>query len=762
VTLQAWGSAAALVAASVLIGQAFQLLGLRCRAAGPAVGLSALVVIAAIAIKLPGRAVTAAIVLLIVVLAAGALVVRGRRASRPPIVALLTLLMAAFGAAIPFLANGRVGLPGVSLDNDTANHLIWAEALRSPVVGARYGLPAGYPLGPHSLADAVASGLGVRLDLAFTGLLIATVLITALVAAASLPGDSAWKKPIVGVLAALLYLPAAYYAEASFKETLLAVLLLGMVLHLEGLRADWKAGARGRWRGLLPVSVLTAGAIYVYSYPAIAWIGLTLAIWVVAEVVTHPGWLRRWRPRLLDLVPPAIIAALVFVVLLLPTAGRIVSFFGTIGVSPAGTGAITTSNFGNLAYPLSTYEALGIWNSPDFRLLPASLFHAGELAALALGVLLLGFVWSIRRRELVLPAAVAACAIVYWRASHGQSPYVAAKALAIAGPVVAVTQGRGLLRAPVPRLSRWTAAARLAAAIGFLVLAAHSSYLALRDEPVSAPESTRELLSLDKFTRGQSLLFLGNTDYAPWIFDDSNMSALAPDTVSMGQALSRPAKPNTYGTALDFDSVSPATLDRFTWAITTNTSYASEPPAAFRLVRRLPMYELWRRVAHVPPWSVLEPAGAPGAILNCRVPAQRRLSHQRGVAAVMTAPVTASLSAILPGGSDTTSVRVAAGKWEISLQYTSPEPLDITAGGRRFTMPAYVDRPGPFFAVGSVTSTGAPISVIVHERRPSFLTAPGLAALLTDVAAVASPDPRTLVPMRRACGRYVDWYRLAG
>ena len=361
-----------------------------------------------------------------------------------------------------------------------------------------------------------------------------------------------------------------------------------------------------------------------------------------------------------------------------------------------------------------------------------------------------------------MPAAVLACAVIYWRAFHGQSPYVAAKALVIAGPVVAVTGGRGLLRRPDVRLSRWAGAVRFAAAALFVILAAHSSYLALRNEPVWTSESTNELLALDRSTRGDSLLFLGNTDYAPWIFHDSNMSALGVDTVSMAQAVPSPSKPNTYGTALDFDSVSPSTINRFSWVITTSTSYASQPPPGFVLVRRLRMYELWHRVAPIAPRSVLEPAGAPGAILDCHLPSERRLSRQHGIAAVMTAPATAGLSAILPGGSDTTSVVVPPGQWNLSLQYESPEPLDITAGGRHFTMPAYDDRPGPFFPIGSVTSTGARISVIVHEPTATAFTGHGLAALLTQVAAVRSPDPRVLVPMNRACGRYVDWYRLAG
>jgi hypothetical protein len=777
VTIQAWGSAAVLVAASVLIGDAISLLGARCRAAGPAVGLSVLIVISLATIQLPGRATTTVAVLAAVLIAAAAIVItrrgffigRGgtrRRSSRPGILGAVsvavTIGVAAFGAAIPYIANGTVGLPGVSLDNDTTSHLWWAEGLRSPSVAKRYGgLPAGYPLGPHSLADAISSGLGVRLDMAFTGLLIATVIITALVAAAALRRDSPWKRPLVGALAALFYLVAAYYGEGAFKETLIGLLLLALVLHLDEVRGEWIATKRALWPLLIPASLLVAGALYVYSYPALVWIGLTVMIWLVAEVVARPGWLRRWRILVREIAPGAAIAGAIVVLLALPVAGQIVNFAGSIGVSPAATGAITVSNTGNIPHPLPGWEGLGIWNSPDFRFPPFHVFYADVLPVFALGVLVFGMVWAVRRREFLLPAAVAACAIVFWRSGQGQSAYVTAKALVIAGPVVAVTGLRGLLGAPVEPLPRLASIARYVAAAAFIVFAANSSYHALRNEPVWPPESTRELLALDRFTRGQTVLFLGNSDYAPWLFADSNMSALAGNTLSLSAASSRSTKPNTYGTALDWDSVDPATINRFTWVVTSNTTYASQAPTAFRLVRQLPMYQLWRRVGYVQSRGALDPAGAPGAVLDCKIPTDRRLSLQRGVAALMTPPVTADLMTIRPGGFETATLRLAPGRWEISLQYVSPVPLQVAAGDLFREMPSYLDRPGPYFAVGSVVVSGrAPTAVIVHARRPSPLTGPDLVAQLSSVAATRSPDERALVPLRRACGRYVDWFRI--
>ncbi len=764
-TVQVWGSAVALVLSAVLLGQALHVLGLRCRAAGPAVGLGALIIIAAVAIKLPGRSATAAVVLLVVVLAAVVVVAGGIRASGAPpaiswLVAGATLLIAGFGAAIPFIANGQVGVPGVSLDNDTANHLTFAQSLQSPIVGTRYVPHTGYPFGPHSLADAVASGLGVRLDAAFTALLIAIVLITALVGAASLPGDRAWKKPIAGVLAALLYLAAAYYAEGSFKELLMGVFVLAAVLHTERLRADWRAGAARRWLGLLPLSILGAAAIYTYSYVALAWFGLTLVIWVLAEVAMAPALLRQWRARVSDLLVPALIAGGVLVVLLAPNLGRIITFAGELGTSPSGSGAIATSNLGNLAYALSPYEAMGLWNAPDFRLRPAVQFHTGELAAAGVAVLLFGLVWSIRRRELILPAAVAACGLIWWRASHGQSPYVSAKALTIASPVIAVTSVRGLLRVPVPALSRWTGGARLVAAAAFVTAAGYCSYLALRDEPVWASESTNELVTLSRYTQNQPVLFLGATDYADWIFSASDLSAMAPTSISLAQGRPRPTKVNAYGTAYDFDSVTSDTINRFTWFITTNTTYASQPPAGVTLVRRLPMYELWRRTGTIAPRDALDPSGQPGAVLKCNTVAGRRLSRQAGVAAVMTKPVLTGLSTVAPGGHVVTQLRLPPGTWNLSLQYESPIRVEVIAGDRRWRMPAYDDRPGPFFAVGSVVSTGTPIPLEVKSVRPSVLTGPILVSQLYQLAAVSSPDARTLVPMSKACGRYVDWFRL--
>jgi len=756
VTLQAWGTAAVIAAASLLLGRALAALGMRSRTASPAVGLALLIIISSVAIKLPGTATTAAIVLLAVCFAAAVVAVRSGR-PRTPVVELIVVVVAGFGAAIPFISTGRVGLPGVALDNDMAAHLQYAESLRSAASRAIYGLPTGYPLGPHSLVATIATGLGSRLDLTFTGLLIATVLITALTGANALAGDAGYKRVVIGVFAALLYLVAAYYGEAAFKEQLMGLFVLAAAMHLEELRQGPAVSSWSLVRALVPVALIWAAGVYVYGYLALAWLSGTVAIWLAAELVAAPGRLRRWRALCWKLVPPVAGAGLVLIIALAPNASRVLSLINTFGTSPGA--AITPNMRGNLVSALSPLEALGIWHSIDFRFPPPDQLHAGVLGGLALGVLLLGVVWALARREFLLPAAVAACTLIWWRSSHGESIYVTAKALVIAGPVIAVTGLRGLLRRPTVSLGAPAWLSRLAVAIVFVVFAARSSYEALANEPVWPSESTNELLALDNVTRGHAVLFLGASDFTEWLFHDSRMSALAPNSASLGRAQPRATEPIVYGAALDFDSVNPDDLDRFQYVITTNTPYASQAPAAFRLVRSLRMYQLWQRVGSVIPRQTIEPSGAPGAILNCHTASGRAISRRHGIAAVMATPVVAAGAGVAPGETVKVPISLPPGRWELSVQYTSAENLAVSAQGGRWIRPAYQDRPGPVFQVGAVGSGGGTVTVSIHAIRPSALTGPDQGASVTYVVATRIPDPRSVMPLSSACGRYVDWYR---
>src|SRR5438132_1043973 len=98
--------------------------------AAPVVGLAAAVVLESVAIKLPGRAVTAAVIGVIALAVAAAVLVRNRRAAArareaariPPgrshrvsVQDVVLIGVPLISASLPFIANGRIGIPGVSV-----------------------------------------------------------------------------------------------------------------------------------------------------------------------------------------------------------------------------------------------------------------------------------------------------------------------------------------------------------------------------------------------------------------------------------------------------------------------------------------------------------------------------------------------------------------------------------------------------------------------------------------------------------------------
>jgi hypothetical protein len=650
---------------------------------------------------------------------------------------------------------------GISYLNDTHWHLILAEGLRRAAIQPLDNFGPGYPLGPHAVAAAFAQGLGSDVDKTVTGLLMATPVLTGLAALGALRDLSRSRRMLIAVLAAIPYLAVAWYVQSAFKEPIVSLLLIGLIVALQAGRREGFAHPPAV---LIPAAVLVAGVLYDYSYPGLVWPAAVVLCWLALELTIGGAW-RRLRPiarRVWISMPALLMSICLLVVLVAPDLGRIHAFWVANGGASAGNfGGVTSTSLANLAGPLRTLEGLNIWLTGDFRFAPMDQFQAGALAGFALIVLVFGIVSWLQRRELVWVGALAGCALVYAYAKHSQSPYVAAKALAVPAPIVVLGSGAALMRR-LERASLRSAAtlAVAAASIVFVWFSLSSDLLVLRDAQVGPNDHVNELRALRPMLHGRPTLVLFYDDYFKW--ELLGIKASSPLLQSPIPVAVQGAKPWSYGQPLDFDSVDASTLNRFDYVITTRTTAQSEPPPNFQLVGMSRSYEVWHRVGPTPPRLVLTESGQPGAFLNCHLPAGLRISRERGFARVRPAPRYTPLRPLVPGQFEQVVLNLPPGQFEVSLPFTSPQAVTVRGGGLDVWLPPNLDRPGEIWRVGVIRSSGAPTTLTVA------MTAPAPVSSGMPTAQYFTPQPMVAVrvgaaqtvPLHEACGRYVDWYEV--
>jgi hypothetical protein len=298
---------------------------------------------------------------------------------------------------------------------------------------------------------------------------------------------------------------------------------------------------------------------------------------------------------------------------------------------------------------------------------------------------------------------------------------------------------RAVLAERAPLARGWVKPALTVAAVLFAGGALYSSFLVLRGAEVGPRDHQDELVGLRDEMLGSNALFLGNDDYVYWQLYGVPIAAL-PAT--------RPQKAFEYGQPYDFDSVAPETIDEAGFTITTRTAYRSEPPPNLRRLRATRSYELWRRHGPTPERRTLREGFEPGATLDCSTRSGRRLAAEPGWAWIWdTPPVFRSLnattaSAIDPGESRDTAIRLGPGRWELSLQYISRRAIEV------------------LWRIGEVEQRRDGRRRIELSVDDDPIGSTNHAALPTGIAAARIDSRRHLVPLREACGRYVDWYAL--
>jgi hypothetical protein len=799
-----YASAALICGASLLVGRA--LLSLAGRDAwswiAPAAGFGAVLTVTGVLARAPGHGTSATVGLALLIAIAVAIVARGRRLEARgalreglPVAILVALVL-----SIPFAISGRWGLLGVGYNNDLGLHLAWAEWLRS---GFGPSPDAGYPLGPHGLAVAIAAVPGIGLGQAFIGEIFAIGILTGLTALAALADLGPGRRLLASTLVAVPYLAASYFAQGAFKETAEALFVLAFAVSLRNLESPGtgdvplfsgpsgpygystngtSVGVRVGWA--LPWLALAGGVFFSYSFAGLAWPIAIVVLWSLTVPAVRAALAPRRLLRLL--FRPATLAAIAALAVL-AAAATLVGPFGFVHSFDKVAG---TNTYG----PVSPIEALGLWPASDYRLeAPGGAHLTGLAGAIAVLALLAGIWWWLRRRDLAVPIGLAACAILYLASLPTSGDYSHAKALMIGAPLAMLLIVRPLLAELWPergrrldRIATQKSTAPALARLGwsvfaavFIAGAAYSSFLALRDAPVGPAGHGGELRAFLPILHGKPVLYAGQDRYAAYelLGADTHVPLVEfPDP----EVSENPEKPFDTGDAyspIDFDSFSRATLDRFPYVITGRAAWNSQAPPNFRRIAATPSYVLWKRTGKTPEnrHVLLEGTDA-GAFAGCASPEIRILTSNPGRASLFPGVAIAPKarwdagSELKTGERTSQSVSLPAGRWLLSIQYFSPFALTLSAPGLRDELKPALDgqRPntislangGQFWPAGVYASRGGPARFTVAAAEPStlqHLSGYEGTAYVGNLVAVRA-GKRRIVPLSSACNRWIDWY----
>ena len=775
-------SAGIILLSSLLVGRAVMLALGRHRATfleGP-IGLSILILISTVGIRLPGHAATSLVASAIVVVASLAYLIARREAILGPAVgvALPVALIALLLASLPFVASGHIGIPGVGLNNDMAMHLVDTDYLLDPTGPQPQSIVNGYPLGPHSLVATVVNLLGTEPLQGWLGLLVAAPILTAITSLGLLRGLRGWRHILGAALVAFAYLTASVLGIAGFKELIAGMFLIAFAIGLREIERE----PDGRIAILIGLSLITAAMVPVYSLPGIAWLAITAGLWVVAHLlrIRRESGPQGVRQAVRASMPIVIPAAIVLVIVGLIELPKVIDF-----IQSGSIGNVADTN-SKLRYVVSPLETLGVWPSGDWLLGTHDFSHDWVywlFGLIGLAGLIVGLAWWIGRRDYAVPAAVLSGLVIYLVTKYVENGglYILAKAVVVPASVV-------MLLAIVALLAPGGGPGRRAFAVVFIGLAAYSSFLALRDTIVASTGRLDQLADFRSQVAGQSVLALTSdrfTDYGL-----RTATVYSPAFNSENRVDSTGAK--TQRLPIDFDSVPFNVLNQFPYAVTTSAVYQSQAPPGWKLTASNDSYRLWRRTGTTPPVSILAEEARPGRIFRCKRPKFRRILEGGGEAVVWPRPVIAKrlywkagqaggvvaeggVSAgkqapldnnLSPGQTASQTINLSPGQWKISIQYVSPVTgITVRAPGLDTDLPSGMDaaipyRPdqGPYWPAGELTSKGGPITFSVQADDVNWLQkvlgvdAPAVIGNLTAVKRTGFRD----IPTATACGAYVD------
>ena len=476
-----------------------------------------------------------------------------------------------------------------------------------------FNLGAGYPIG-------VFLPLGTAR--ALVGQDVAWVIQPYLAFCAALLGLALWelasrleRSAALAALAAFVAAQSAllfgYYLWGGIKETAGAALVATVAgLAVGALRRRLSPSS------LVPLAVASAALVGVLSGGGAIWLVPPLAALAIAAVPLL-------GPSRSLLVGAGFAAA---------TVALCAPVLAPGGFLPPTSSPLTSASaLGNLGHPLSKLQLFGVWPAGDFRLDPVDPGATYALIAVTGAAALVGLYTAWRDRLAGLPLYVvgtlAACAVIV---AFG-SPWVDAKAMAIAAPAILIAAMSGaiaILRRPGLPL-RVAGAVILAAVVGGVMW---SNALAYRDVNLAPRDQLAELESIGHRIAGQGPTLM--TEYEPYGVRHFLRDA-APEGAS---ELRRRVVPLIGGGTLhkgmtaDTDRFRLNAILTYRTLVLRRSPFQSRPPSPYGLIWRGRYYEAWQRPPGMPT-RVLGHLGLghgvnPGGMPRCT--AVRRLAKEAG------------------------------------------------------------------------------------------------------------------------------------
>jgi hypothetical protein len=523
------------------------------------------------------------------------------------------------------------------------------------------------------------------------------------------------------------------------------------LLALIAVLVPWTLRPQASARAVVPLAAVCAALVCVLSLPAAAWLVPAAAIAVVfvlrRPVTSLPIKTGAFAAATALFAVPAIVAAVDWL--------------------PEVSGFRSESELANLFAPLSELQAFGIWPVGDFRVRPDDAAPTYVLIALVIALGLCGLWWAWRRRAWELPTYLGVMAVGSGAVVLASSPWVGAKAIAMASPafLAAALAGCGALLGLGRRVEAVVAAVAIAAGVLW------SNALAYHEVSLAPRGRLHELETIGRAFAGQGPALM--TTYEPYGArhflrreDPESASELRRRFVYLrdGSVLDK-------GESADIDRFRLDGILDYRTLVLRRGPAASRPPSVYRLVRSGRYYEAWQRPAagfrtileHLSLGDARQAAGVPRCSDVLRL---ARLADRAG-GSLVTAMRPQAIPVATPSLSGTVTTQIEAleaGRYTAWLAGDWFGRSSVSVDGREVgAKRAELNWPSVYTDLGSVELDGGPHTVALTYDSDGWHPGSGGAPFSFGPLALSREDAREPVvrvapsQARRLCGRRLDW-----